>query len=77
LVYDKPALTLRVTDDGLGFEPELVSHGSARHFGLTAMRERAEQIAARFTVATTPGQGTMIEAALTQVAVSELSQDPR
>ncbi len=48
---------LCIRDDGLGFEPDMVSQD---HLGLGIMRERAESIDARLTVTSEPGRGTTV-----------------
>ena len=56
-------VTLRVSDDGCGFDPAHVQVlGDVTHFGLIAMRERVEALGGRFRVTTAPGQGTIVEA---------------
>jgi len=55
-------VVLRVTDDGRGMDPDLVSHPRHGHLGLVAMRERAELAGGTFAIASQPGAGTMIEA---------------
>jgi PAS domain S-box-containing protein len=56
-------VTLRVSDDGSGFDPAHVQVlGDVTHFGLIAMRERVEALGGRFRVTTAPGQGTIVEA---------------
>jgi PAS domain S-box-containing protein len=58
-------VTLRVSDDGCGFDPGHVRViGDIAHFGLIAMRERVEALGGRFRVVTAPGQGTVVEAKL-------------
>jgi PAS domain S-box-containing protein len=58
-------VTLRVWDDGRGFDPDHVQViADIAHFGLIAMRERVEALGGRFTVTTAPGQGTVVEARL-------------
>jgi PAS domain S-box-containing protein len=58
-------VVLRVSDDGLGFDPDHVQViGDIAHFGLIAMRERVEALGGRFRVTTAPGQGTVVEARL-------------
>ena len=58
-------VTLRVSDDGRGFDPDHVQVlGDIAHFGLIAMRERVEALGGRFRVTTAPGQGTEVEARL-------------
>jgi signal transduction histidine kinase len=51
-------LTLRVKDNGTGMEPAIVAKGKAGHFGLQGMRERAERIASKLTLVSSPGSGT-------------------
>lgn len=66
LRVDAQAATLTVSDNGVGFEPELApgaSHG-AGHFGLASMRERAAQFGGRLSVDSTPGHGTRVEVVL-------------
>ena len=48
---------LIVQDDGSGFDPE----AAARGLGLVSMRERADSVGGRLTVATRVGRGTVIE----------------
>jgi len=61
LTYERDSVRLRVTDNGHGFNPEAVyAHGES-HWGLSIMRERAEQMGGRFTVASAPDRGTSIE----------------
>ena len=49
-------LQLRIEDDGVGFDPEVIGKG----LGLLGMRERAEMLNARFVLDTDPGEGTRI-----------------
>lgn len=54
-------LLLTVRDDGPGFDPRSVVRRAGREsWGLTSMRERAELIGAKLTVASRPGHGTEI-----------------
>jgi PAS domain S-box-containing protein len=58
-------VTLRVSDDGCGFDPDHVQVlADIAHFGLIAMRERVEALNGRFRVITAPGEGTEVEAKL-------------
>jgi PAS domain S-box-containing protein len=58
-------VTLRVSDDGRGFDPDHVQViADIAHFGLIAMRERVEALGGRFRVLTAPGEGTVVEARL-------------
>ncbi|MDX3134831.1 GAF domain-containing sensor histidine kinase [Streptomyces europaeiscabiei] len=51
---------LRVTDDGVGFDP-LGVRRAGRHLGLVSMRDRASGVGGRLTVESAPGKGTTIE----------------
>lgn len=58
-------VTLRVTDDGTGFDPGAGGSGPARpaaqrRLGLASMRERARSVGGRLTVTSKPGAGTTV-----------------
>ena len=53
-------LTLRVIDDGIGIEPAVLLGGKEGHFGLQGMRERAERIAGKLTLVSSPNSGAEI-----------------
>jgi signal transduction histidine kinase len=52
------AVRVRVSDDGVGFDPSLPRR---RGFGLTSMAERAEARGGHVRVNSTPGTGTVVE----------------
>lgn len=52
-------LSLKVTDDGEGFDVEISEKDTTR-MGLRGMRERADLIGAKFSVGSTPGKGSVI-----------------
>jgi ligand-binding sensor domain-containing protein len=56
LSYDSDHLTLRVSDDGIGFDRE----NAARGRGLHTMQKRAAAIGGEFDIETAPGQGTTV-----------------
>jgi signal transduction histidine kinase len=60
LARDREDVTLRVADDGRGFDPQAPRPGT--HLGLWSMRERVEQLGGRFEVESALGQGTMVRA---------------
>ena len=63
LLYGDDALTLRVSDDGRGFEPGHAGDGTTTdHYGITTMHERAQQVGGRVSISSAPGKGTTIEA---------------
>jgi len=53
-------LTLRVSDNGIGMEPVVLTEGREGHFGLQGMRERAERIRSKFTLNSSPNSGTVM-----------------
>jgi len=57
------ALTVEVTDDGVGFEPDRAELRS-RHLGLTSMEERARELGARLEIRSAPGAGTTVRLAV-------------
>jgi signal transduction histidine kinase len=62
LSYRADSVSLRVSDNGRGFDSEHVAQALESHWGLTSMRERAQQVGARFILLSRPGAGTTIEA---------------
>jgi signal transduction histidine kinase/ligand-binding sensor domain-containing protein len=58
--YAHDETRLRVIDDGCGFDLESAAAANG-HYGLLSMRERAEQVKGKFTIASAPGSGTKVE----------------
>jgi len=58
LMRDEAHVTLRIADDGRGFDPQASRLGT--HLGLWSMRERVEQLGGRFEVESAPGAGTTV-----------------
>jgi signal transduction histidine kinase len=56
LRYDDP-VTLSITDDGSGFDPDAVDGG----FGLRGLRDRIAEVRGALDVRSTPGSGTTVE----------------
>jgi two-component system, NarL family, sensor histidine kinase LiaS len=57
LIYDADRLTLRVADDGRGFDP---TKRSQEGFGLQSMSERLEKLGGRVDVESAPGEGARV-----------------
>lgn len=57
LVQSGQTLILKIEDDGIGFDPQLVAAGG---IGLKTMRERAESLNANLNIDSQPGRGTRI-----------------
>jgi two-component system, NarL family, sensor histidine kinase LiaS len=58
LIYTADTLTLRVADDGRGFDP---SRNPGGGFGLQSMRERLVKLGGHVNVESAPGKGTRVE----------------
>lgn len=61
LTRDSTEWTLSIADDGKGFVYDPSRRGS---LGLIGMRERAQVLGGRFSIASSPGKGTVIQAAI-------------
>jgi signal transduction histidine kinase len=61
VTYGARELRLRIRDDGKGIDPQHVSGGRTRHWGLAGMRERAAQIGAQLDLWSEAGAGTELE----------------
>ena len=61
LIYQRDSVRLRIMDDGKGFDLNDPGFTAGAHWGLTSMRERAQQINAEFQLASTPGKGTELD----------------
>lgn len=59
LDYRVQAVSLRISDDGIGFHPEEVLNKFG-HFGLRGIRGRAKKLGAEITVISAAGSGTTI-----------------
>jgi NarL family two-component system sensor histidine kinase LiaS len=57
LIYTSDSLTLRVADDGRGFDP---AKNPGEGFGLQSMHERLEKLGGRVEVESAPGKGTRV-----------------
>lgn len=58
LTLDEGTLTVRVSDDGIGFDPDSPSRG----LGLRGMQDRAALLGSTLSLESSPGAGTTIEA---------------
>ncbi len=64
-------LFLRVRDDGVGMDPEILRNGRPGHLGITYIRERAEMVGGWSRIESRPGAGTTVEAWLPGSGVAE------
>jgi signal transduction histidine kinase/ligand-binding sensor domain-containing protein len=71
IVFERRRLLVRMADDGIGIDAAVLEKGGRPgHFGLTGMRERAEQIQADLTLA---GRGSQTGTELTLVLPGEVA----
>jgi signal transduction histidine kinase len=63
LHYDSDHVTLRVRDQGCGFDPA-ADFSPPRGWGLAGMRERVEALGGEFALRSSPGLGTTVEAVM-------------
>ena len=66
LTYNGSHVSLKVRDDGVGFDPDVPADPRADTggFGLINMRERARLLGGTLTVRSEPGGGTLVEVVL-------------
>jgi len=67
--YAENRLSLRVSDDGVGFDTEASSSPSEDHFGIIGMQERAEMIGADLEITSSVGFGTCVQVSLRTTAI--------
>lgn len=71
---DAGSVLLTIADDGRGFDADAVTartlSGRSDSFGLTATRERVDQLGGTLTIATAPGHGTSITVELSTMELS-------
>lgn len=58
--YPPGRVTLRISDDGTGFDPSVAPGSTEGHFGLSGMRERARRLGSELQLKSKPGCGTEI-----------------
>ena len=61
LRYSAAQFRISVRDDGCGIDPQMLRSGREGHWGLTGMRERADQIGARLHLWSSVAAGTEVE----------------
>ncbi|HEX5423322.1 MAG TPA: two-component regulator propeller domain-containing protein [Bryobacteraceae bacterium] len=61
MTYGERAFRLRIRDDGRGIPAEMLEEGRPGHYGLSGMRERAQQIGAKLEIWSGAKAGTEIE----------------
>lgn len=77
LEYGTKRLRVRVRDNGRGIDPQVLRLGREGHWGLSGMRERAEEIGARLKLWSRPGAGTEVELSIPGDVAYELYSSGR
>jgi signal transduction histidine kinase/ligand-binding sensor domain-containing protein len=76
--YDQRLLRVRIRDDGKGIDPQVLqAGGSAGHWGLRGVRERAQQIGARLDFWSEAGVGTEVQLTVPAAVAYEKSPNKR
>ncbi len=58
--FEKNECEVRITDDGVGFDPESLPSLHVGHYGLVGMQERVQRVGGRFVVNSRTGIGTEV-----------------
>lgn len=74
LHYDPDQVTLSIADTGRGFDTSRAVEGTTDHYGLTTMKERAQQAGGQLTITSSPGGGTLVEARI-RTRTDDLTDD--
>jgi signal transduction histidine kinase/ligand-binding sensor domain-containing protein len=61
LAYEPTQLSLRIRDDGVGMDREIMVSGRSGHWGIPGMRERAQKIGAQLYIFSKPASGTEVQ----------------
>jgi signal transduction histidine kinase len=78
IYYGSKQLRILVRDNGGGIDPQVLRSGREGHWGLSGMRERAEEIGARLKVWSGAGVGTEVELLVPgDIAFEHLSSERR
>jgi signal transduction histidine kinase len=60
LRFDEEVTSIRIEDQGLGFNPDTVDTGQ-EHMGLSSMRERVGMLGGTLSIDSQPGKGTCVK----------------
>jgi len=63
--------SVRITDNGVGIDEQVLQDGKPGHFGLKGMTERAKKLGAKLTIRSNPKAGTEIELSMPRSVASD------
>lgn len=75
-VKEDRQIVISITDDGVGFDPVKLEAGQTS-FGLSVMRERAEQIGGDLRIEAVPGHGATVTVTVPRFAVPYETPEPK
>ena len=75
LAFDERRMSLRIVDNGAGFDPTATEHSERN--GLTNLRTRAEEVAGTIEIVSTPGTGTDLQFSVALDAVATPHDAPQ
>lgn len=70
-------MTLIISDNSHGFDPLLAPGAEKEHFGLSIMRERAEQVGGRMEIRSVVGRGTQVFVYTPYSSASASNENPK
>ncbi len=70
-------LTLIISDNGQGFDPQQAPSADQEHFGLSIMRERAEQVGGQLEIRSVIGRGTQVFVAIPTLSLPASPDHPQ
>lgn len=65
-------LSITITDNGRGFDPNVSTGSASGHFGILGMRERARAFNGSLTITSAPGKGTKVAVTLEETPEYDL-----
>ena len=74
LVFEEARCCVQVRDDGVGFDPTMLSSLPENHYGLIGIKERVKRIGGKFTLHSAAGTGTDLSIEVPRRTVAATSQ---
>jgi signal transduction histidine kinase len=75
LNWSEDSLTVKIQDNGIGFD--LLQAQTPGHYGISIMKERAEEINAQIDLRSAPGNGTQVIVSVPLLRKTDQQPDPR